>query len=143
MIGWEHGKSCIVKKGNKEPAYEPKVYVDEPEYKPEVYEPEYKPEVYEPEYEPEAKYKIGEPEYIPSYHAEPKHGGDKKDYKSGHCAKEIAYFKSTNSATLKQCIFIACAPGQTWEYKERAIYQCHALEKAARANNHGHLPRNW
>ena len=39
------------------------------------------------------------------------------------------YFQSTKSPTLIQCISIACAPGQTWQYTERAIHQRYALEQ--------------
>lgn len=59
------------------------------------------------------------------------------------CKSAIPYFKSLKSPTLSLCIDIACQPGQTPEWYERAVYQCFALEKAARRNNNGKIPAGW
>ncbi|KAI8910162.1 hypothetical protein EDD86DRAFT_134654 [Gorgonomyces haynaldii] len=59
------------------------------------------------------------------------------------CESSFSYFKSTHSPTLIQCAKIACAPGQTKHYVQRALYQCYALEKQAKATNGGHLPKGW
>ncbi|RKO85518.1 hypothetical protein BDK51DRAFT_40669 [Blyttiomyces helicus] len=38
-------------------------------------------------------------------------------------------------APLIQCASIACTPGQTPEYTQRALYQCYALESQAKQTN--------
>ncbi|KAI8910462.1 hypothetical protein EDD86DRAFT_205490 [Gorgonomyces haynaldii] len=71
---------------------------------------------------------------------------ESKDYGYGEeytCESSFSYFKSTHSPTLIQCAKIACAPGQTKHYVQRALYQCYALEKQAKATNGGHLPKGW
>ena len=59
------------------------------------------------------------------------------------CAKDGKYFQSNGSPTLKQCAAIACAPGQSHAYVQRALYQCYALEKQAKATDGGKLPQGW
>ncbi|KAJ3292006.1 hypothetical protein HK104_005634 [Borealophlyctis nickersoniae] len=101
-----------------QPAYQP------PQYQAPSYEPSYQPPSYQPApYQPAP--------YTPSY-------GKKDD-----CDAAKAYYTSLNSKTLKQCVEIACAYGQTAEYKSRALYQCHALEEQAKATNGGKLLYGW
>ncbi|RKO89141.1 hypothetical protein BDK51DRAFT_40081 [Blyttiomyces helicus] len=59
------------------------------------------------------------------------------------CDSEFPYFHSTGSPTLIQCAKIACVGGQSPEYVQRALYQCHALETQAKAANGGYLPSSW
>ncbi|KAJ3001056.1 hypothetical protein HKX48_003156, partial [Thoreauomyces humboldtii] len=77
---------------------------------------------------------------------------DSDSSKSGHkpssssdgsdsCSSARDHFEKMGSPTLKQCVSIACAPGQTDSYISRALYQCDELEKTARRNNHGELPK--
>ncbi|RKO85079.1 hypothetical protein BDK51DRAFT_26428 [Blyttiomyces helicus] len=62
---------------------------------------------------------------------------------SNTCEAAKPYFESTRSATLIQCASIACAPDQTTEYVQRALYQCYALESQAKLTNGGSLPEGW
>ncbi|KAJ3006590.1 hypothetical protein HKX48_009577 [Thoreauomyces humboldtii] len=68
------------------------------------------------------------------------YGGDSY---SSSCGEAKAHFDATGSPTLQQCVSIACAQGQSKSYISRALYQCDALEKAARQNNGGNLPQGW
>ncbi|KAL2919635.1 hypothetical protein HK105_200548 [Polyrhizophydium stewartii] len=65
---------------------------------------------------------------------------------TGHptdCAVAREHFRQTGSPTLMQCIEIACAPGQTSEYRTIAVDRCYILEDEARRNNGGKLPYGW
>ncbi|KAL2919621.1 hypothetical protein HK105_200533 [Polyrhizophydium stewartii] len=65
---------------------------------------------------------------------------------TGHptdCAAAREHFRQTGSPTLMQCIEIACAPGQTSEYRTIAVDRCYILEDEARRNNGGKLPYGW
>ncbi|KAL2918162.1 hypothetical protein HK105_202089 [Polyrhizophydium stewartii] len=61
----------------------------------------------------------------------------------GPCGPAIAHFYATGSPTLIQCVQTACAPGQSFAYQQRALYQCYALEAAARRSGGGFLPPIW
>ncbi|KAJ3290154.1 hypothetical protein HK104_006972 [Borealophlyctis nickersoniae] len=110
------------------PAYQAPAY--QPAYQTPNYQaPAYQTPSYEPTYQQPSNYQPAP--YTPPY-------GKKDD-----CDAAKAYYASLNSKTLKQCVEIACAYGQTPEYKNRALYQCHALEEQAKATNGGKLPYGW
>ncbi|RKO89517.1 hypothetical protein BDK51DRAFT_28089 [Blyttiomyces helicus] len=79
--------------------------------------------------------------YSPSY-GTPSYGTPSYS-SSDSCDSAFPYFHSTGSPTPIQCAKIACAPGQTFEYVQRALHQCHALETQAKTTNGGYLPSGW
>ncbi|RKO85404.1 hypothetical protein BDK51DRAFT_32446 [Blyttiomyces helicus] len=91
--------------------------------------------------EPPEGYSAPPPTY--GYQA-PSSGYSAPSYGSSYsCEVDFPYFHSTGSPTLIQCAKIACADGQSPEYVQRALYQCHALETQAKATNRGYLPSGW
>ncbi|KAI8917891.1 hypothetical protein DFJ77DRAFT_323389 [Powellomyces hirtus] len=119
--------------------YEEPTYEDdheEPTYEDDYEEPSYEEPTYEePTYE--------EPNYEePTYEAAPYKAltSEHHNNKAPDCSAAKHHFKSTGSPTLIQCAEIACEPSQSHKYINRALFQCHAMEKAARRNNHGKIP---
>ncbi|KAI8915707.1 hypothetical protein EDD86DRAFT_196673 [Gorgonomyces haynaldii] len=106
------------------------------------YESEYtQSEEYEQDYEQKQDYK----QYDTQQSEYQQEKGDYQENNKGdyRCDKDLSYFERTRSPTLIQCVKIACAPGQTKHFVERALIQCHALEEQARATNGGKLPSGW